>query len=132
MVTVKAVYKGWACGSHTSQIMPLESPEKGATLEKIEYGFEFYLADGTKDPEEFPTLDGVYELKGYYYYTKEKEVKHIAPRFDLIGWRIVAPYTDLMKGSDARVEEQTFDKYWRNAKSDKNVFVLSRKYDNGC
>lgn len=133
-VVIRAQFMDNSCGPTGAHIKLLEETLPAASGEQLDYGFQFFSAEGIRtpdDPEWAHAVNGnTYELEGYYYYHIEYGRRILESRFDLLGWRLLAPYTM----ADGSVQEggEAFSEYWDQPKKDPTVFQLSRTYNTDC
>ena len=132
---MRAVYLDNACGPTGPHLKLQEDTLLSATGEEIEYGFEFFTADGVRTPDDpgfsHAVAGNTYELEGYYYYHIEYGRRILHPRLDLVGWRLLAPYQGDENGQGG-AESGHFEQYWDLPKKDPVVFQLSRTYKTDC
>ena len=94
-VIIKGKYMGWACDDYTPQIAPIEEIDNLIDINSQFYGFTFWVLNGSKSPDMIEAIcvpGNIFELKGYYYYTLDENKKKLSYRFDLVDWKVVAPY----------------------------------------
>ena len=131
-VSIEAKYMGWACGSLTPQVMPVDD-FSGISKEKLEYGFTFYTVDGLETPDKVEDIcvpHNIFKITGYFYYTVENGKKYLHPRFDLISWHPIAPFNKC--GANAKkIESRDHKRYEYKTKEPVNDrdFTKARKYD---
>ncbi|UTW45061.1 hypothetical protein KFE80_11900 [bacterium SCSIO 12696] len=133
-VVLRAEYTDNNCGPNSPHIKLLEETLPAATGEDLPLGFEFFTAEGIRNPDDpemgFAMAGNVYELEGYYYYHIEYGRRILEPRFDLLGWRLISPY----KLADGTVNNsgQPYAEYWDRPKQESMVFQTSRSYQSNC
>lgn len=136
-VTLVGRYMGWACGGFTPDIRPIDAAIDSIPVHEQFSGFAFYVPPDFFAPDQIDEL-GVpgneFVMRGFYYYVIIDGEKKLHNRFDLIAWRLVAPFERW--NADGRreklVEDLDYSEYWKSSGTHKDKFIIAQTYDYDC
>ncbi len=143
-VTIVGRYMGYACGDFCPQIRPQSGFHSSIDLSWFDTGLTFRVPEEFSAPDQCPDLGvphNLFELTGYLYFVQHEGTRFLHPRFDLIAWRPLLPYSVWRPNASAespshtKVEISEYGSYpdgWRRAQGTPaaaDAFDFARKYN---
>jgi hypothetical protein len=143
-VTIVGRYMGYACGDFCAQVKPENGFPDSIDVSWLETGLTFRVPDGFSAPDQSDELcvpHNLFELIGYYYFVEHRNTRFLHPRFDLIAWRPVLPFSVWRQNASGELpshttleisDYRTHPDGWRLARTtstEPDSFAFARKYD---
>ena len=143
-VTIVGRYMAYACGDFCPQIRPESGFHRSVDLSWLDTGLMFRVPDEFSAPDQYSDLcvpHNLFELTGYFYFVQHEGTRFLHPRFDLIAWRPLLPYSVWRPHSSSEplshipVEISEYGTYpdgWRRAQGNPAAaedFDFARKYN---